>query len=107
MIDDGENSIWSIAIVIFLVFLGVKVWNWVFPSSSDKLYNSSYSSSYSSNPKGCIEPENPYDEGSGHYAGFQWGEDGNYCDGNSNSFIEGCEEYEAQKEAYNTCLSSD
>lgn len=52
-----------------------------------------------------LEPENPYDYGSGHYAGFEWGENGNYCSGNSNSFIEGCEEYEAQDEAYTACLN--
>ena len=52
-----------------------------------------------------LEPENPYDEGSGHYAGFEWGENGNSCGGNSSSFIEGCEEYEIQEEAYNACLS--
>ncbi len=23
-----------------------------------------------------LEPENPYNEGSGHYAGFEWGESG-------------------------------
>ena len=50
-----------------------------------------------------LEPENPYNEGSGHYAGFEWGENGNTCGGNSNSFIEGCEDYESQEEAFNTC----
>ena len=58
-----------------------------------------------SSKKDCssLEPQNPYDEGSGHYAGFKWGEDGKSCGGNSPSFIEGCEEYEAQEEAYNAC----
>jgi opacity protein-like surface antigen len=52
-----------------------------------------------------LEPENPYSLGSGHYAGFNWGEQGNSCGGNSNSFIEGCYEYEAQDEAYSACVS--
>lgn len=55
----------------------------------------------------CHEPENPYDEGSGHYAGFQWAEehDPASCGGNSQSFIEGCEEYQEQQSAYEECES--
>jgi len=55
----------------------------------------------------CHEPENPYDEGSGHYAGFQWAEehDPTSCGGNSQSFIEGCEEYQEQESAYQDCTS--
>jgi hypothetical protein len=41
--------------------------------------------------------------GTGHYVGFKWAEDGKSCGGNSASFIEGCEEYEAQEEAYDAC----
>lgn len=42
--------------------------------------------------------ESPYDDGSGHDAGFQWAEengimDSSDCSGNSDSFIEGCQEY--------------
>lgn len=53
----------------------------------------------------CTEPENPYDEGSGHYAGFEWAEnnDPGVCGGNSQSFIEGCEEYESQEAEYQDC----
>lgn len=50
-----------------------------------------------------LEPDNPYNDGSGHYTGFKWGENGNTCGGNSDSFIEGCEEYERQEAAYATC----
>lgn len=40
------------------------------------------------------EIENPYSEGSGHYAGYEWAErTGGDCSGNSQSFNEGCEEY--------------
>lgn len=53
-----------------------------------------------------LASSNPYDEGSGHYAGFEWGENGNSCDGNSNSFIEGCEDYETQESAYQACLNN-
>ena len=52
-----------------------------------------------------LEPSNPYEEGTGHYAGYKWGEEGKSCGGNSTSFIEGCEEYEAQEEAYDACVS--
>ncbi|MBU1124126.1 hypothetical protein KJ652_06100 [Patescibacteria group bacterium] len=40
---------------------------------------------------------NPYSEGTGHYAGFEWAErTGGNCNGNSQSFNEGCEEYYQQ-----------
>lgn len=40
---------------------------------------------------------NPYSQGSGHYAGYEWAErTGRACSGNSTSFIEGCEEYRIQ-----------
>ncbi len=54
----------------------------------------------------CVEPENPYDYDTGHYAGWEWGEEGNYCSGNSDSFAEGCEEYEAAEAAYEQCLDN-
>ena len=54
-----------------------------------------------------LEPENPYAPGSGHYAGFEWAErnDAGSCGGNSSSFIEGCEEYLRQSEAYESCVN--
>lgn len=48
-----------------------------------------------------FEPENPYSSSEeGHNAGFEWAEENDVesCDGNSESFIEGCEEYLSQKE---------
>ena len=51
----------------------------------------------------ALEPSNTYDEESGHYAGFKWGEEGNTCGGNSDSFIEGCEDYERQEAAFSAC----
>ena len=53
----------------------------------------------------CQFPNDPYDEGSGHYAGFEWeAENGYECGGNSDSFIEGCQEYLRQLNSYNTCM---
>lgn len=53
----------------------------------------------------CNEPENPYAEGTGHYAGYEWAEDhcSGTCDGSSQSFNEGCEEYETQEAEYQEC----
>ena len=53
----------------------------------------------------CTEPENPYEEGSGHYAGYEWARSSGTgtCGGNSQSFIEGCEEYENQEAEYEEC----
>lgn len=64
-------------------------------------------SSYNTDVKSCsdIEPSNPYQSGSGHYAGFEWGEKGKTCGGNSSSFINGCEEYERQENTYQNCLN--
>lgn len=53
----------------------------------------------------CTEPQNPYDEGTGHYAGYEWAETNNpgSCGGRSQSFIEGCEEYHHQESEYEDC----
>jgi hypothetical protein len=53
----------------------------------------------------CTEPENPYTEGTGHYAGYEWAESrgGGSCNGSSQSFNEGCEEYEQQESEYQKC----
>jgi len=53
----------------------------------------------------CVEPENRYTPGSGHYAGYEWAEHngGGDCNGRSQSFNEGCEEYEQQESAYEEC----
>ncbi len=53
----------------------------------------------------CIEPHNPYNDGGGHDAGFNWAaENGGACEGNSDSFNEGCEEFHRQLDEYNRCL---
>ena len=53
----------------------------------------------------CTEPENPYDEGTGHYAGYDWAQNNGSgsCAGHSLSFDEGCEEYESQQAKYDDC----
>ena len=52
----------------------------------------------------CIEPENPYNDEGGHDAGYKWAEEnGESCEGNSESFNEGCEEYNRQRSQYETC----
>jgi len=54
----------------------------------------------------CVEPENPYSEGTGHYAGYKWAEEnGGNCNTHSPSFNEGCEEYEEQEARYEDCKS--
>ena len=67
--------------------------------------NSSDSNGEATSARNCTEPENPYDEGSGHYAGYEWAENSGSgtCGGNSQSFIEGCEEYESQEAEYQEC----
>ena len=53
-----------------------------------------------------MTPQNPYNDGGGHNAGFNWAmENGGDCDGNSESFNEGCEEYFRQLYDYNTCVA--
>lgn len=69
----------------------------------------SSSKSSNSNEEGvahnCTEPENPYDAGTGHYAGYEWAENhgAGTCSGSSQSFNEGCEEYETQESEYQEC----
>ena len=80
---------------------------WFFNSGSGDEY-SNYSSISSEGDCSTLEPENPYGSGSGHYAGFEWAERRGcgYCSGNSNSFIEGCDEYLAQLDSYESCLNN-
>ena len=55
----------------------------------------------------CISPHNPYNDGGGHDAGFNWAvENGTDCNGNSDSFNEGCAEYYRQLNEYNECIAN-
>lgn len=100
---DKENNFVSI------IILGLIIWGVVSFFSSDKKEEEIYKQSpqYESykETKDCfsLEPSNPYGSNSGHYAGFEWGEQGNSCGGNSNSFIEGCEEYQSQEDIFTSC----
>ncbi|MBP7806473.1 hypothetical protein KA057_02215 [Candidatus Gracilibacteria bacterium] len=88
-----------------IIIIGLIIWG-VFHFFSGNNEDESYKNNpevYSKETRQCIEPENPYDEGSGHYAGYEWGEQGNSCGGNSSSFIEGCEMFEELDEAFAAC----
>ncbi len=66
-----------------------------------------YRENSANSTKECIEPQNPYNDGGGHDAGFNWAkETGGECNGNSSSFNEGCEEYYRQLKEYNECIAS-
>ena len=57
--------------------------------------NSNNYSSYEEDEEQGYDTGNPYSSGTGHYAGYEWAEEKGVssCGGNSQSFIEGCEEY--------------
>jgi hypothetical protein len=55
----------------------------------------------------CMSPHNPYNDGGGHDAGFKWAtENGGNCNGNSDSFNEGCAEFVRQMNQYNECVAN-
>lgn len=55
----------------------------------------------------CISPNNPYNDGGGHDAGFIWAaENGGDCNGYSDSFNEGCAEFHRQLDEYNQCIAN-
>ena len=92
------------------IFIALAIWGVysIFFKQDNSSY-SPYSSSYSESPRDCsvLEPNNPYNNGTGHYAGYEWSENngGGFCNGNSNSFNEGCEEFNSQQEVYDECIS--
>lgn len=98
------NWFWTIAVILVVI--------WLWPNGSDTaatygLEPDDYSLKTGILSRECIEPENPYSSYSeGHYAGYEWAadRDPSVCGGNSQSFIEGCEEYQNQSEIYESCL---
>jgi hypothetical protein len=59
------------------------------------------------NIEDCISPNNPYNDGGGNDAGFNWAvEKGGTCDGDSDSFNEGCTEYYRQLNEYKECVAN-
>lgn len=78
----------------------------IFLISCSQYSSSSDSKITSKKVEECIEPQNPYNDGGGHDAGFNWAmENGEDCNGNSDSFNEGCEEYHRQLNQYNECIA--
>lgn len=106
---DEDNGGWvGLAIGALVVWGLISLFS---GSGSSDDYSDAYSSGYSGSSSyvdcSYYEPKNPYYSDSGHSAGFDWAErTGGYCSGNSDSFNEGCEEYYAQEEAYDSCLSN-
>ena len=93
---------------ILLLILGVLVFVWSRLSSessdNNKVAGPEPEPSSEASIRECVEPENPYSEGTGHYAGYEWAErNGSSCSTSSQSFNEGCEEYETQESEYEEC----
>ena len=117
MKNQNENFFFEIIIkIIFILFLywaATGIYNFFSDSAKENYLTTEIQNSEAkqtektSTVKDCsfIEPENPYDQGSGHYAGYEWGARGNNCSGNSRSFIEGCEEYVNQDANYERCIN--
>lgn len=99
----GEGEIVSIIIIGLIIWGAVSFFGG--KKDSSEIENSPNYDTYKTS-RNCndLRPDNPYSQGSGHYAGFEWGESGKSCGGNSSSFIEGCEEYDSQETAYQSCL---
>lgn len=105
------------------VIIGSLVWGGVSLFSKDEVETDSYKPQSSYNNTNTSnngyyyndysdyqsEPENPYDDGSGHSAGYEWAEENDVdsCGGNSDSFIEGCQEYLDQQEEYDSNSSDE
>lgn len=72
--------------IVFILFLMTLACSW--PKSSNA----------EDSAGNCVESANPHTEGTGHHAGYEWAEThGGSCNGRSQSFNEGCEEYESPK----------
>jgi len=75
-----------------LLLLLTLIWCW----SNDNYYSESDS---------CTPPSNPYNDNGWHDAWFDWAErTWWYCDWNSQSFNEWCEEYYSQQNSYDNCV---
>ncbi len=104
--DEDSNVIGWVGL-IFIVIFAVSVYNHYTAKNIEKTYGYKVETSGVTEKPDCssLVPQNPYDSDSGHSAGFEWGASGNDCGGNSDAFIEGCEEYQNQENAYQYCLS--
>jgi hypothetical protein len=102
-----DNSDSRGCLIFVIILVGLAIFCWGDSSSGDSSEEYEYyprygGSSYSEDYDYVDEPENPYSYGSGHSAGYEWAEknDVSDCGGNSESFIEGCQEYVDQRDAY-------
>lgn len=98
MASENDESIWP---AVFLVgfFILISYIPGCGDSGGDRYADDNYRPSIAEERE-PPEPENPYNAGSGHSAGFEWAEENDVssCSGNSQSFIEGCEEYLSQRD---------
>ena len=101
--NNQKGNIW-----IGLLVIGLGIWG-ITSLFSKQDVETDYSTNNSANvyngysnysDDDYYEPENPYEDGSGHSAGYEWAMENepSGCGGNSQSFIEGCEEYMAELE---------
>lgn len=104
----GSGGGVSLVVYIVLIILAIV---WAYNHFTTKKIEENYgykveTSGVTAKPDcSSVEPQNPYGYDSGHSAGFEWGAEGKDCGGNSDSFIEGCNEYQNQENAYQYCLS--
>lgn len=90
------KTLFFVALLLFAILL----------SACNKEDNIGSTGGYLNKTTECISPHNSYTLGSGHYAGFEWArENGGACNGNSDSFNEGCDEYHRQSNEYNECMT--
>ena len=85
--------------IAIIIFIGLVIGIIISVFTSDKK-DTGYKNNYSNDDHTQEEQENPYSQGTGHSAGYEWAEknDVSDCGGNSQSFIEGCEEYLNQRD---------
>lgn len=109
MRNNQKGNTWVGVIIVIVIIWGVSSLFSKDEVKNDSLKSNAYEATYygSSHDDNYDsydyeEPENPYDEGSGHSAGYEWAMENepSECGGNSDSFIEGCQEYLDEMEAY-------
>lgn len=92
---------------IFLILIVIAIaYNEYTSNTLEKDYGYKVETSRVTQKPNCesLQPHNPFDNDSRHFAGYEWGAEGKKCGGRSEPFIEGCQEYENQENAYNYCL---
>lgn len=106
-----RSSVFLLALMSLNLLIGCSGKNSYSSQYREKVYQTDRGSQYDEN---TYEPDqgNPYDEGTGHDAGYQWAEDNGVedpddCDGNSDSFIEGCQTYAEEQQDNNATDDSD